>query len=275
MKVPIFFVAGVLVVAVLSLPPPAAGQAPTAARPLDPPRTADGKPDLQGLWEPENGGSYSIEDTGFQAIQQLGRVAVRRGPSRVVDPPDGKIPYQPWARAKQQDIFDNHLNPKPEHLDPVSRCFLGGVPRDFYRLTAFQILQAPGYVVIQFENGHAYRVIPLDGRPHITDKIQLWMGDSRGRWEGNTLVVDNTNFNGKVWFDIVGNFQSDASHVVERFTRVAANKINYEATIEDPKLYTRPWKMSVPLVSVKDEGYELIEEACIEGERDVQHLLRH
>ena len=264
------------VMVVLSLAPPAAaGQAPAAAKSWDPPRTADGKPDLQGLWQPGLGGSYSIEDTGFQAIQQFGAVPVRRGPSRIVDPADGTIPYQPWARAKQQDIFDNHLNPKPEHLDPVSRCFLGGVPREFYRLTAFQILQSPGYVVIQYENGHAYRVIPVDGRPHITEKIRLWMGDSRGRWEGNTLVVDNTNFNGKVWYDIVGNFQSDASHVVERFTRIASDKINYEATIEDPKIYTRPWKMAVPLVRVKDEGYELIEEACIEGNRDVEHLLRH
>ena len=251
-----------------------AGQTPSAANPWNPLRTADGKPDLEGVWEPELGGAYSIEDVGLQGIQQIGQNAIRRAGSRIVDPADGKIPYQPWARAKQQDIFDNHLNPKPEHLDPVSRCFLGGVPREFYRLTAYQILQTPGYVVIQFENGHAFRVIPLAGRPHVTEQIRLWMGDSRGHWEGNTLVVDNTNFNGKVWFDIVGNFQSDASHVVERFTRVAPNKINYEATIEDPKLYTRPWKMSVPFVRIQDEGYELMEEACIEGNRDVELLLR-
>jgi len=261
-----------VVVLVLSLAPSTAtGQ---TTRPWDPPRTADGKPDLEGVWEPEMGGSYSIEDTGLQGIQQIGQAAVRRGPSRVVDPADGKIPYQPWARARQQDIYDNHLNPKPEHLDPVSRCFLGGVVREFYRLTAYQILQTPGEIVIQYENGHAYRVITMGGRPHISDKIQLWMGDSRGRWEGNTLVVDTTNFNGKAWFDIVGNFQSDGLHVVERFTRVTPDKIAYEATIEDPKIYTRPWKVALSIVRVKEPGYELIEEACVEGNHDPELLLR-
>jgi hypothetical protein len=261
-----------VVVLLLSLAPSAAtGQ---TARPWDPPRTADGKPDLEGVWEPELGGSYSIEDTGLQGIQQIGRAAVRRGPSRVVDPPDGKIPYQPWARARQQHIYDNHLNPKLEHLDPVSRCFLGGAVREFYRLTAYQIVQTPGYIVVQYENGHAYRVITMDGRPHISDKIQLWMGDSRGRWEGNTLVVDNTNFNGKAWFDIVGNFQTDDLHVVERFTRVAPDKIAYEATIEDPKIYATPWKVALSIVRVKEPRYELMEEACVEGNRDPEHLLR-
>jgi hypothetical protein len=308
MKVPVFFVAGVLirmskrvvaamlamaaVVAVLSLVPSAGptslvsvvgvaeaagegAQAPTAAKPWDPPRTADGQPDLQGFWRPELGGSYSIEDVDLQGIQQLRGVPLKRGASRIVDPADGKVPYQPWAAAKQKEIFDNHLNPKPEHLDPQTRCYLTGSPRDMYRLNTYQILQPPGQVVILYENAHAYRAIPLDGRAHIGKSIQLWAGDSRGRWEGNTLVIDATNFNGKSWFDIVGNFQSDALHVVERFTRVAADKINYEATIEDPKLYTRPWKLAVPIVRVDDKAYEMWEEACHEGERDVQYLLRH
>jgi hypothetical protein len=136
-------------------------------------------------------------------------------------------------------------------------------------------VQTPGYVAINQYRMHDMRLIPLDGRPHLPKDARAWVGDSRGHWEGNTLVVDTTNFNGKVWFDIVGNFQSDASHVIERFTRVAADKISYEATIEDSKLYTRPWKLALSLRRVKDEGYELIEEACIEGNRDVEHLLRH
>ena len=137
----------------------------------------------------------------------------------------------------------------------------------------FQILQPPGHVVFLIAFSHSYRVVPLDGRPHLADDIKLFMGDSRGRWEGNTLVVDVTNNNDRTWLDGIGSFHSDALHVVERFTVVDATTIDYEATIEDTKVYTRPWTLALRLERVHEKDYELWEEACYEGERDVPHIL--
>jgi hypothetical protein len=214
---------------------PAAGQTATFAR------TADGQPLVEGVWHGVPGGSYSIQDLELQAIYQQGRRdESRRGKSRIVDPADGKIPYQPWAAAKAKDILDNHLDPQPQHLDPVSRCVVQGVPRGMYQ-GEYEILQPPGQVVILIEPVHQFRVIPLDNRPQPHGDIKLFMGSSRGRWEGNTLVVTTTNFNNLTWFDIVGSFHSAAMKVMERFTFTDINTIDYRATIEDAKVYTRPW----------------------------------
>jgi len=262
--------------AALGTPLAAAGQA--ATKTWNPPRTPDGKPDLQGIWGPEIGGTYSIEDLDFQdsfqaEIQGTLPDPRRKGKSRIVDPADGKIPYQPWAAAKQREIFEHHTSPNAEQIDPQARCLLSGVPRVMYLPNRFRILQAQGHVVILYEHNHTHREIPMDGRPHLDDKIRLWMGDSRGRWEGDTLVVETSHFNGKLWFDIVGNFQSDALRVVERFTVVDPDQIHYEATIEDPKLYTKHWKLVVPLLRVKEPGYELFEFACHEGNRAPELML--
>jgi hypothetical protein len=140
---------------------------------------------------------------------------------------------------------EQHRNPsKPEYLDPVSRGFLEGLPRINYQ-GAFQIHQFPGTVMITYDYHHTYRVIPLDARPHVGRDIKLWMGDSRGHWEGNTLVVDVANNNDQTWFDIVGAFHSDALHLVERWTPTAPGHIVYIVTIDDPKVYTQPWKLRV------------------------------
>ena len=128
---------------------------------------------------------------------------------------------------------------------------------------------------MMIEFAHAYRIIPLDGRPHVGENLKLWQGDSRGRWEGNTLVVDVTNHNDKTWFDIVGDFHSDAMRVVERFTVVDADTIDYEATIEDPKVYTRPWKIVFTAARQKEQGFELMEHSCHEGERAAQRFLSY
>lgn len=243
------------------------------------PRTPDGKPNLQGYWEAEIQGTYSIEDLELQNIFQRtvqGRPfdEGRQGRSRIIDPVDGRIPYQSWAVAKRDEVFANHTNPSPDQVDPQARCFLTGVPRAMYQPTQYQIIQPGGYVVILYELNHSFRTIPLDGRPHVGGNVKLWMGDSRGRWEGDTLIVDTTNFNGKMWFDMIGDFQSDTMHIVERFTLVGADRINYEVTVEDSNLYTRPWKLSIPIVRVKEKGFEIIEYACHEGERDLQHIQR-
>ena len=273
-------VAVVAAAAVLSLTfVSAAGQAPTTtATTWEPARTADGQPNMQGFWSNQTRAlaTYNIEDAADETHTRLSGVRTD-STSLIVDPPDGRIPYQPWARAKRQEVFDNHTNlTKWEHVDPHTRCFLSGVPRMFYQ-GAFQILQPPGYVVILQEFNHGSRIIPLDGRSRLGDSIKLWMGDSRGHWEGNTLVVDVANTNDKTWFDLVGDFHSDALHISERFTFVGPETITYEATFEDPNVYTRPFKIALtfsPLVRGEEaKTYQFFEEACLEGERDTSKLL--
>lgn len=254
-------------------------QASGATAPVyTPPRTPDGQPDIQGNWHAVPGGSYSLEDTGLAALGGGAMTPalaerIRKGirTSRIIDPPDGRIPYQPWAVERAKLLFEQHLKPRPEFVDSQARCMPGGVPREMYHLE-HQIVQAPGYVIVLFEFAHAYHVIPLNGQaPPLRGNIKLQMGDARGRWEGNTLIADSTNFTDTNWFDIVGSFHSDALHVVERFTRVDDDTLHYEATIEDPKVFTRPWTMAVTEKRYTDEGYELMEHACHEGERDLQH----
>jgi hypothetical protein len=189
--------------------------------------------------------------------------------------PDGKLPYQPWAAARRIEHLKNLFTPtKWAHLDPEDRCLVQGVPRSNYR-GALQILQTPRTVAILYEWTHAYRVIPIDGSPHPPGQVRLWNGDSRGRWEGDTLVVDVANFladpvefNMQPWFDSHGTFYSDALHVVERWTPVDASVIRYEATIEDPKVFTRPWQMTLTMNRNREQGFEIIEEACFEGDRN-------
>lgn len=296
-------------VAVLSLPAPTAAQRPQATeggapaaaaeRTWTPPRTPDGQPNIQGVWTrrvPDMAG-YALEgghndehlllSSGCsQSIVACERsreeieveVARRKGQrgTIIVDPPDGRVPYQPWAAAKRQETIANHTNPRgPADIDPQSRCFLGGVPRVTYQeVTGMQIDQVPGHVILTYEFNHAYRVIPLDGRPHVGKGIALWMGDSRGRWDGNTLVVEVTNHNDRTWFDVVGTFHSDALHVVERFTVADANTIQYEATITDPKVFTRPWTIAFPIIRNTQQRFERLEMACHEGERSVDLMLR-
>lgn len=284
MEHPVFgsMIAMAAVVAVLALAPlAAAAQAPTAAaKTWDPPRTPDGQPDFQGIWEVQTAGGfpqYSLEGTDLDLRHNLitqGR-ADQTYKSMVVDPADGKIPYQPWAKAKKRENFENHTYPtKPEYIDGRTRCHVPGVPRQIWS-GEHQIIQTPGYVLMMIEWTHAYRIIPLDGRPHLGGNIRLYQGDSRGRWEGNTLLIDVTNSNGREWLDAGGDFYSDALHVVERWTFIDADTIHYAVTLEDPKVYTRPWKMVFTLTRLKEKGYELLEHACHEGERATQSFLSY
>ena len=250
------------------------GQAPAPAAPAyEPARTPDGQPDMQGVWNPV-GTFYNIQDLEFQAIYQNFRsVPARRGKSLIVDPPDGKIPYQPWAAERANMVLQHHADPTPQFLDPNARCFLQGVPRHLNN-REFEIFQPPGNVVFFNMAHHTYRVVPLNAGPHIPEQVKLWMGDSRGRWEGNTLVVDVTNNNDQPWFDVVGSFHSDALHVVERITPVSADAIAYEAVITDPKVYTRPWTFALRFQRDKNYGPELYEEACYENNwRSLDNML--
>ncbi len=284
------------VVVGLSLAPaPAAVQAPAAAaKTWEPPRTADGQPDIQGIWrldlgitpageedarEVVRGNSsgetyplYTLDGTCAEEHTAVTGGKPRTYKSAVVDPADGRIPYQPWAEKKKQENCYNHTRPTKDNIDNRARCYLQGVPRTTYEPDT-QIIQIPGYVLMLVEIIHGSRIIPLDGRPHVGANIKLFQGDSRGRWEGNTLVIDVTNQNDKTFFDDIMNFHSDALHGVEGFTFVDADTIQYEAMLEDPKVYTRPWKLAFTFHRRKDKGYELMEHACYEGERSAKKII--
>jgi hypothetical protein len=271
--------AAAVVAAVVPTPDSSAGQTPSAVDSnWSPPRTLDGQPDIQGFWGNQSRrlATYNIE-AGADERHVFFSGNQTDHHSLIVDPADGKIPYQPWARAKRQDVFDNHTEiTKWEHVDPHTRCFLSGVPRMFYQGTV-EIVQTPEYVFFLQEFNHGYRVVPIDRRPHIGENIKLFMGDSRGRWDGNTLVVDVTSNNDRTWFDMVGDFHSDALRISERFTPVGPDTIRYEATFEDPEVYTRPFTIVLTFGRVvrgeAAKSYQLMEEACLEGERNMELLL--
>lgn len=222
---------------------------------------ADGTPDLEGYWYSQVPGAvYGIEE-------HPGAFALFGGKSIIVDPPDGKIPYQDWARAKAQDLRAHHMAEEPE-----AHCSESGVPHQVWAQFGFQILQPRGYVVMLWEFMHSNRIIAMDGRPHADAKIKLTQGDSLGKWEGDTLVIDTTNLNDKTWFDAAGNFHSDAEKVVERFKPVDSDTIDYQATIEDPKVFTRKWTVGFQLWRNPDPHFEQMEFACREGQVDLQHI---
>lgn len=271
-------------VALLPLMPPAAAQVPAAAatwggcpaetlafhrcalekaKTFNPPRTASGKPDLQGYWRGRLIMPFSVE--GVPETEPLARDPLMPwtiGPGMILEPPDRKIPYQPWA-AEVGRKGQNHQ----KYIDPRTGCGSGGVPRLALQ-DPNQLLQPFGddHVVWLSEDHHVHRIITMGERPHVGQNIKLWNGDSIGRWDGNTLVIDVTNVNGYTWFDDAGNFYTDAAHLVERLTMFDPNTIHYEVTIEDPKAYTRPWKMVWALVRETTPGFQLLEESCLEGE---------
>jgi hypothetical protein len=243
---------------------------------------ADGQPDVQGYWGPVKQGTYSLSHPSNGGTGEVlhNRELEKEGkpipvfPSRIVDPKDGEIPYQPWARAKQKAVEANIDHPTQQgHLDPQGRCFPDGVIRNPL-WTGFEIQQFPGYVVIIFDQGHTYRIIPLDGRPHAAAPIKLWMSDSRGHWDGQTLVVDVANSNAKSRLDNIGDFSSDKVHIAERFT-FGKDAIAWQATIEDPSVYTRPWTMTAQYKRqhADEPDYEQWEQSCIEGERNAEESL--
>jgi hypothetical protein len=227
---------------------PAWGQAPGKAV-LNPPRMLEGKPDLNGIWQALNTAAWDIQD-------HLGQLDVPPGQSVV----EGKeLPYQQWAAKKKEENAAQRKTADPTG----SNCFLPGVPRATYMPYPFEIVQTPARMAIRYEFAHALRTIPIDGSPHPEGLPDAWMGDSRGRWEGNTLVVDVRNLDERTWFDQAGNFHSDALHVVERYSLTDSDHILYEATIEDPKVFTRPWKMRMPLYRVVDQNATLLEYECV------------
>ena len=193
--------------------------------------------DLQGIWQAKGTASENLEKF-------------------VVDPVDGKIPYRADAVTKRQQNFQNR-----ETADTVKKCYLPGVPRITLLPMPFQIFQSGQYVAIVYQYAHAYRTIYLDGGKHL-DGLDFWMGDSRGHWEGETLVVDVADFNDQTWLDASGDYHSEALHVVERYARTGPKTITYEASIDDPKVFTRAWKIRVALELDAEKNARLMEYEC-------------
>jgi hypothetical protein len=295
-----------------------AAQSTVGRKGWTPARTADGQPDVQGIWTNATLTPFerpaSLRDKAFlteaeaEALERQAttrreedaaprpgdvgsynqfwfdsgdRVVSTRRTSLVIDPPDGRVPLRPEAEAAR-DFNSAHERDSYEFMSVWDRCITRGAPAGMFPAgynNAYQIIQTPGYVVIHSEMIHEARIIPIDGRPHAPGHVRRWNGDPRGRWDGKTLVVDTTNYNDKGWIStsaaggrIKGILQTDSLHVVERFTPIDANTIDYEATIDDPKMFTRPWTVSIPLH--RDPTYRIYEYACHEGNRSVGNILR-
>jgi hypothetical protein len=254
-------------------------------------RTPDGHPDLQGMWTNYDATPFERLGPGEQFPRDLAVSTadwlVQEGPksprrqSMVVDPPNGRVPLKPEATKTRDSLLAQSSNVL-ERYGPWERCITRGVPASMMPSAynnGHQIVQTPNYIVFHTEMIHEARVIPLDGRPHLGPAVQSWSGDSVGHWEGDTLVVDTTNFNGKGWIAthaaagwLRGIAQSQACHVVERLRRVDANTIQYEATIDDPNVFTRPWTVAFPLN--RDDPYRIYEYACHEGNHALENMLR-
>jgi len=283
-----------------------------------PSRTPDGKPDLQGVWTNATitplerpaalGTKAFLTESEVTALEEQAaarrdatdrprpgdvgtynqfwmdsgtRVLGTRQTSLVVDPPNGRIPVRPEAEARR-DLYLKHNTDHPEFMSVWDRCVTRGTPGGMIPAgynNAYQIIQTPDYVVIHYEMIHEARIVPLDGRPHVAKGVGLWLGDSRGRWEGRTLVIETTNFTDKGWIAtsaaagrIKGIPQTRNARIVERFTRVDAKTLRYDVTVDDPTIYTQPWTMSFPLS--RDDDYRIYEYACHEGNHAVPNILR-
>lgn len=239
------------------------------AKTFNPPRTPSGRPNLQGHWLSQLTQPFSVE--GVPADEPLIKDPIMpwvAASPEVIEPADRRIPYQPWAAAIGRRGVNFH-----RYIDPRSTCSTAGVPRLALQ-DASQILQpsTDDYVLWHHEDHHVYRVIAMGERPPAGATIKTWNGLARGRWDGNTLVVETANFNGYTWIDDSGNFYTDTARLVERLTMIDADTIHYAVTVEDPKVYTRPWRLTWALVRVTQPGFEILEEACREGEQSVDRI---
>lgn len=231
---------------------PVFGQATNRARPMP-----DGKPNLNGIWQAMNTANWDLQDHAARPglVVALGAIGAEPGGPGVVE--GNEIPYLPAARERKKANFEQRLT-----ADPEVKCYLPGVPRATYMPYPFQIFHSADAIFFAYEYDGAVRNIYLkDPGPAPTDS---WMGQSVGHWEGNTLVVDVTGLDEHTWFDRAGNFHSDALHVVERYTPLGPDILSYEATIEDSKVFSRPWKISMPLYRHVEKNARLMEFKCVE-----------
>jgi hypothetical protein len=238
--------------------PAVSGQAPTYKAP----RTTDGKPNFNGIWQAVNEASWDIEPhaAALGPVPSLGAAGAIPPGLGIVE--GGRLPYLPGAAEQKRKNFENRVA-----LDPEVKCYLPGVPRAMYMPYPFQVIQTPKYIMMVFTYARAVRTIYMDDQTEAP--ADSWMGWSNGRWDGETLVVDTKGFNGLAWFDRAGNFASEALHVVERFTAASPDHLLYEATIEDPKTYSRPWKVGFPLYRRVERNAQIMEFRCVEFAEDI------
>ena len=259
---------------------PAAGQTPTPGQfpAYRAPRTADGKADLNGIWQALVTANIDVQDHDAQPgprPELMGAYGAWPPGQGVVE--GGELPYRPEALAKKKQNADNrmvvHITSDPRRYDtgdPELKCYRPGLPRANYMPYPFQIIQSQKNVMIAYEYAHALRTIFMDEQ-HKEAPADSWMGWSSGRWDGDTLVVDTTGFVPYTWFDRAGDYHSDALHVVERYTLVSPYHLMYEATVEDPNVFTRPWKVSFPLYRRMEKNVQLLDFNCVEFAEEMMY----
>ena len=257
-------------------------------RPAPVSRTPDGQPDIQGYWTEETGGPEAVNvETAFQTADSLrvqgwtdAQLAARVPVSSIIDAPGGRIPYQPWALKRREEIAHRYggdeITGTPQTVRDVSSellCVIG-TPRLMF-FADFQIVQTTGFIVMQWERSSDFRIVPLSNRSPLPAAVKLHNGDSRGRWDGNTLVVETSNLNDWSWFDSKGSFHTDAMTLVERLTVVDPKTIDYKVTVTDPKAFTQPWTMNFTLKQryAPSEHHEIYETACVSGERALDDIV--
>jgi hypothetical protein len=236
---------------------PAASARGTAATAYRAPRTGDGRPDLNGIWQALDGPNWNLEPhaADFGTVPQLGAINAVPPGTGVVD--SGLIPYKPESLARRNENYKNRMS-----LDPETRCYLPGVPRSVYMPQPFQIIQSTDHIMMVFQYAGAVRTVYMkDPKPAPAPS---WMGWSNGHWEGETLVIETTALDDRTWFDRAGNFHSDELRVVERISARSPDTLNYEATIEDPKTFTRTWKIVLPLYRRVEKNAQIMEFKCVE-----------
>lgn len=225
---------------------PGPAQAPGAASGASGPRTAEGKPDFTGIWQGFTTAAWNIQDHSAEKGVPAGQGVVE----------GNEIPYLPAALETRNENRRNSLT-----ADPETKCFQPGMPRIMYMPYPFQIVQTPGYIGLLFEYNHTIRHLRFEGE-HPEGPIEWALGDSRARWEKDTLVVDTVHLNAETWFDRAGNFHSEAMHLVERFALPDRDHISYEITVEDPKVFTRPWTMTMPFYRRIEKNLQVLEYVC-------------
>ena len=221
------------------------------------PRTADRKPDLNGVWQAMNTANWDLRAHSAQAgpVVSLGAEFAEPGGTSVIE--GGEIPYLPAALATKNANFAKRYTD-----DPELKCYMPGIPRSTYSPYPFQIVQSPKNIIMAYEFAGASRTVYME---KVTDsQADSWMGHSTGKWEGDTLVIDVTGLNDQTWFDRAGDFHSNKLHVVERYTPLSADALRYEATIEDPATFSRPWKIGMPLYKHLEKNAQLSEFKCVE-----------
>ena len=275
-------VVGVIFAMLLCAVEPLAGQAPAAQVPTagqfpayQPPSGADGRPDLNGIWQAFVTANIDLLDHDAQPgprSELLGAYGAWPGGQGIVE--GGEIPYRPEALATMQENAANRMtvniqsdSRRHDTGDPELKCYRPGLPRANYMPFPLQIIQSQQQIVILHEYANALRTIYMED--HMEAPAPSWMGWSNGEWDGNTLVIDTSGFVPYTWFDRAGNYHSDALHVVERYTPVSPYHLMYEATIEDPKVFTRPWQISFPLYRRMEQNVQLLDFNCVPFTEDL------